>query len=291
MNNSIIPMDQRIGKIFVNGEMIEWQEAKTHLLTHSLHYGTGAFEGIRSYNGKIFKSEQHFDRLRFSAQHLGIEIPYSNKELTNINYQLLNINNIKDSYIRPLIYKGAESTRLNGKCSDNIMIAAWELKNYFDEAKFNKGIKVTFSKYFKLSEKYAPVGTKISGLYVLNLLAKSGIPSDCDDAIILDENRNIAECTTSNIFMVKNGILKTPTPTCFLNGITRQTIIELANKNKISFEEKTMSVDELLDADEIFIVGTAIEIMPISQIDDKSFAIGDITKKIHKLFIELMNNL
>ena len=291
MDNKIIPMDQKIGKIFVNGEMIEWQDAKNHLLTHSLHYGTGAFEGIRSYNGEIFKAEQHFDRLRFSAQHLGIEIPYSNKELIDISYKLLDMNNVKDAYIRPLIYKGAETTRLNGKCSDNIMIAAWELKNYFDEAKFNKGIKVTFSKYLKLSEKYAPVGTKITGLYVLNLLAKSGIPTDCDDAIILDENGNIAECATSNIFIVKDGVLKTPTPTCFLNGITRQTIIELADKNKIPFEEKTISVEELMNADEIFIVGTAIEIMPISQIDDKSFVIGDITKKIYILFSELVNNL
>jgi len=143
-------VDQRIGKIFVNGEMIEWQNAKTHLLTHSLHYGTGAFEGIRSYNGKIFKAEQHFDRLRFSAQHLGIEIPYSNEKLIEISYELLKLNNIKDSYIRPLIYKGPETTRLNGNCSDNIMIAVWELKNYFDEAKFNKlkqeWEKVDFSK-------------------------------------------------------------------------------------------------------------------------------------------------
>lgn len=291
MKEQATPMHKKSGTIWVNDEMIEWGDAQTHLLTHGLHYGTGAFEGIRSYNGKIFKGDEHFDRLKFSAKHLGIEICHSNEKLLDISYQLLSLNNIKNAYIRPLIYKGPETTRLNGKCSDNIIIAAWELKNYFDETKFNKGIKVTFSKYTKLSEKYAPVGTKISGLYVLNLLAKNDIPSDCDDAIILDENGNVTECTTSNLFIVKDGILKTPSITCFLNGITRQTIIELAIQNNIPHEEKTISVNELMNADEIFIVGTAIEIMPISSIDNKNFQIGDTTKKIHDLFRSLVNNL
>ena len=284
-------MDKKDGFIWMNGEFLDWRNAKVHVLTHGLHYGSGAFEGIRSYNGQMFKAREHFERLFRSGEVLKIEIQHSIDELIKTSDYLLKMNNIPDAYIRPLIFKGAETTRLNGRCSDNIMIACWELKNYFDMEKFNNGIKVTFSEYLKPSKKYMPSDVKISGLYALNLIVKNSIDSEkFDDAIMLDEFGFVTECTTSNIFMVKNNILYTPIADCFLNGITRQTIINIAQKNNIKFEEKKISQDEILKADEIFITGTAVEIMPITQIDDKVFHAGEITKKIIELYKNEVNN-
>jgi branched-chain amino acid aminotransferase len=283
-------MDKKNGIIWMNGKMINWRDAKVHVLTHGLHYGSGAFEGIRSYNGKMFKAVEHFERLSRSAQVLKIEIKYSIDELIKISNDLLKINNVPDAYIRPLIFKGPETTRLNGKCSDNIMIACWELKNYFDNEKFNNGIRVTFSEYLKSSKKYMPIDVKISGLYSMNLIVKNSIDTaKFDDAIMLDEFGFVTECTTSNIFIIKDGILYTPVPDCFLNGITRQAVIEIAKKNNIKFEEKKISKGEILDADEIFITGTAVEVMPITQIDDKIFQVGEITKKIIDLYRNEVN--
>lgn len=283
-------MDKRDGFIWMNGELVDWRDAKVHVLTHGLHYGSGAFEGIRSYNGKMFKTKEHFERLFRSAEVLKIEIKYSIDELIKISNDLLKINQVPDAYIRPLIFKGPETIRLNGRCSDNIMIACWELKNYFDNEKFSHGIRVTFSEYLKPSKKYMPIDVKISGLYSMNLLVKNSIDATkFDDAIMLDEFENIAECTTSNIFMVKNGILFTSIPDCFLNGITRQTVIEIARKNNIQFEEKKISKKEILNADEVFITGTAVEVMPITMIDDKIFYVGEITKKIIDLYRKEVN--
>jgi branched-chain amino acid aminotransferase len=283
-------MDKKEGFIWINGELIDWKNAKIHVLTHGLHYGSGAFEGIRSYNGKIFKAKEHFERLFRSAEVLKIDIQYSIEELIDISNNLLKTNNVPDAYIRPLIFKGPETTRLNGKCSDNIMIACWELKNYFDNEKFNQGIKVTFSDYIKPSKKYMPIDVKISGLYSMNLIVRNSIDSTkFDDAIMLDENNHVAECTTSNIFMVKDNILYTPIADCFLNGITRQTVINLAINHNIQIEEKKITKAEILQADEIFITGTAVEIMPITQINEKIFYTGEVTKKIIKLYRNEVN--
>ncbi len=282
-------MDKKTGIIWLNGEFIDWQDAKVHVLTHGLHYGSGAFEGIRSYNGKIFKAKEHFERLIKSASVLKMKINYSIDEMIEITTKLLELNDVPDSYIRPLVYKGAETTRLNGKCSDNLMIACWELKNYFDSEKFNQGISVTFSEFRKPSSKYMPNDVKISGLYSLNLIVKNSIDPQFDDAILLDDDGNITECTTSNIFIVKNGCLYTPEFSCFLNGITRQSVIDISRENGIDVIEKVISKDELRDADEIFITGTAVEIMPITKIDEKIFHVGSITKKIIDLYRQMVN--
>lgn len=277
-------MDKKEGFIWMNGELLDWRNAKVHVLTHGLHYGSGAFEGIRSYNGKMFKAKEHFERLFKSAKVLKIEIRYSVDELIGISNDLLEKNNLSDTYVRPLIFKGPETTRLNGKCSDNIMIACWELKNYFDSEKFNEGVRVVFSQYLKPSEKYIPTDVKISGLYSMHLIVRNSIPEGFDDAIMLDKNGFVTECTTSNIFIVKNGILYTPIADCFLNGITRQTIIEIARKNNIKCEEKKISKEELLNADGIFMTGTAIEITPITKVEDKIFPVDEITKKMIEFY-------
>ena len=283
-------MDKKNGFIWMNGELVDWSNAKIHVLTHGLHYGSGAFEGIRSYNGQMFKAKEHFKRLFHSAEVFKMEIKYSINQLIKISTDLLKLNDILDAYIRPLIFKGPETTRLGGQCSDNIVIACWELKNYFDNKKFNHGIKVTFSEYLKPSKKYMPIDVKITGLYSLNLIVKNSIdPIKFDDAIMLDEFGNVTECTTSNIFMVKNNILYTPIPDCFLNGITRQTVIKMARKNNITFRERKISKAEILEADEIFITGTAVEVIPITQIDDQTFHVGEITKKIIALYRSEVN--
>jgi branched-chain amino acid aminotransferase group I len=284
-------MNKKVDFIFVNGDFIKWDEANTHLLTHTLHYGTGAFEGMRAYHGKIRKPIEHFERLRLSSSHLKIAINYSNNELFEFTSKLLEINNLRDAYIRPLAYKGAETTRLNGECSSNLMIAAWHLGSYFDKNKFDHGLKVIFSDYLKLSNRYAPTGLKITGLYALNLIVKNSVPDGFDDAILLDEDGFVTECTTSNIFMIKNNTIFTPIPDCFLNGITRQTIIQIAIKNSFNVVEKKITKNELLDADEVFICGTAVEIFPITQICEKKFPAGEITKQIQDLYHQEMEIL
>ena len=273
--------------IWVNGKFTEREDSKIDILTHTLHYGTGAFEGIRSYEGKIFKAQEHYERLRFSGDKINIDIEYSTQELIEVTKTLLNLNNLKNAYIRPLIYKGSESTRLKAKCSNHIMISCWALENYFDEVKFNQGISITFSQYRKISARHAPIGTKISGLYVLNLLAGQNI-GYFDDAVMLDEDGFVAECTTSNIFLVKNNVLITPSTGCFLNGITRQTIIEIAKSNNITVIEKQITPDELLEVDGIFITGTAVEIVPVTRIENTRFAIPGLTRHLMTLYKKLV---
>lgn len=283
-------MIKNIKFIWVDGQIVNPADSHITILTHGLHYGSGVFEGIRAYNGNIFKMREHYERFYHSAHTINMNIKYSIDELCTATQKILEINNLKDAYIRPIAFQEADTLRLNAQCKTKVTIAAWPLKNYFAEGKIDQGIKVGFSHLKKPSQDFLPFNTKICGLYVLNQIAKNYYGHKFDDVIMLDWRGYITECSTSNLFMVKNNILLTPIADCFLNGITRQTIITLAKNLNIPCEEKYITPEELLGADEIFITGTAIEIMPIIAIEDINFTTGTITKQITKAYRELCNH-
>lgn len=258
--------------VWFNGEFKKTDEAVVSVLNHSLHYGGAAFEGIRAYNGKIFKIKEHFLRLFHSANTLGIKIQYSLEELCDIAYKTLEKNNLEDAYIRPFVFKSTDTLKINVKNFEtSVIIAAWELKKYFQCDK-KKGISIGFSKFKKPSfSDFLPWSSKISGLYALNQISKNNCDESFDDVLVFDDRGFLTELTTSNIFLVKNNVLLTPIADCFLNGITRQTVIQIANENQIECRECRLTKDDLLDADEVFATGTAVEIVPIVAINNLKF--------------------
>lgn len=267
--------------VWLNGEFISAQDANVSVLNHSLHYGGAAFEGIRSYGGKIFALEDHILRLFHSANLLGIKVDHSIDEITKASYELLEKNDLKNAYIRPLVFKSSDSLRINlSNFKSNLMIAAWGLQDYLENGERKKhGINVGFSKFKRPSSSdYLPFSAKITGLYALNQISKNNCDECFDDVIIFDDRGFVTELTTSNLFIVKNGVLKTPIADCFLNGITRQTIIKIAHENQIECRESRITMDDLFEADEIFASGTAIEILPILSINNQKFF--DIEKLI-----------
>ncbi len=285
MNN----LDQQPGFIWMNGQFVPWTEAKIHVLTHTLHYGSGVFEGERAYQGRIFKMEEHHKRLHESANMLGFKIPYSVEQLNQAAQEILKLNELNDAYVRPIAWYGPESSKIASKGNSvNVAIAAWVWNSYYSPVE--KGLKLMWADWVRPAPNMAPVRAKASGLYMICTIAKNKAENlSFDDALFLDYRGYVAECTSSNIFMVKNGVLYTPIPDCFLNGITRQTIIELAHQHQIPVEEKYILPAEILEADEIFVTGSAAEVQPVSQLDDRIFPIGEITQKMIGSYRELVN--
>lgn len=268
-----IPFDKRDGKIWLNGEIIEWRDAKTHILTHALHYGSSVFEGIRIYDGKPFKLHEHLVRLKHSAEVLGLNIDYTLEELGEIATKQIELNGISNGYMRPFAWRGPEEMLIGGqKCTTNIAIAVWKT---FEESRSKlreDGIRLTISNWIKPQKGSSPYTAKAACIYTIATMVKNEASlQDFDDAIMLDEKKNITEASTSNIFFVKNNELHTPYPDCFLNGITRQTVIALASQNDIKVYERFINQDEIESFDAAFLTGTAIEIMPIKCIVDKEF--------------------
>ena len=271
------------GWIWMNGQMAAWENANVHVLTHALHYGGSVFEGIRIYNGKIFKLCEHMARLIKSAEIIGAPITQSLDELCQAVEDTVAKNDLKDGYIRPLAWRGPEEMGIGAmNCSTQVMIACWPWGKYFGE---NEGISLMTSKWKKASPETAVTASKCGALYVTNTLAKhEAIKKGYGDALMLDYRGYVAEISAANIFFVKDGNVTTPIPDCFLNGITRLTVIDLYNENGIPIEERHFNKDELMNADEIFITGTLAEITPIIKIDDTPFPVGAITKTINRLY-------
>lgn len=265
------------GWIWMNGEFIEWQDAKCHILTHTLHYGSGVFEGERAYDGKIFKMREHHQRLHDSAGMLNFKIPYTVEELNEAAVELLRINNLQDAYLRPVAWHGAESLSVASyNNSVNVAIAAWEWKSYFTPGAI--GLKLMWSDWVRPAPNMSPVHAKANGQYITGTLSKNKAElSGYNDALMLDYRGYVAECTGANIFMVKGGVVCTPIADCFLSGITRQTIIDLVKQHGIPFIEKHILPSELTGADEVFITGSAAEVQPVIQIGEKHFSSGEIT--------------
>ncbi len=284
--------DKRIGQIWFDGKFVNWKEAKIHILSHGLHYGSCVFEGARIYNGKIFKLKEHTDRLFESANILGFNLPYSKKIINDVSNLLIKKQKIKNGYLRPFAWRGSEMMAISAQNTTiHVALAAWEMSTYFNPQLKLKGIKLQTAKWRRPAANTAPTQAKAAGLYMICTLSKhEAEKKGFHDSLMLDYRGRIAESTGANIFIVKKGIIYTPIADCFLNGITRKTVINLAKKNNIKIYEKILYPKDLLKAEEIFLTGTAVEITPVSQIDNKKYKVGPITKELIMKFNEVVSN-
>lgn len=284
---NIIPFDKRDGYIWQNGEIVNWNDAKVHVLNHGLHYASCVFEGERIYGGKIFKITEHSQRLHDSAQMLDFMIPYSIEELNEAKKLILKKQNIADGYMRAFAFRGSEKMAISAQSNKiHVAIACWEWPPYYSEEARKVGLKLRFAKYRRPSPDTAPVKSKAAGLYMICTISKHEAERDgYNDAIMLDYRGYLAEATGANLFLVmKNGELHTPTPDCFLNGITRQTIIDIAKKRNIRVVERHIMPNELADASDCFLTGTAAEITRIGSIENYIYANPD------KITLDLMQD-
>ena len=265
---SIIPFDNRDGFIWYDGRLVPWRDAKLHVLSHGLHYASCVFEGERVYNGSVFRLEDHNERLRNSARILGFEVPASMDDLAKATQELISANNIIDGYVRPIAWRGAEQMGVSAELSKiHLAIATWGWPSYFSPEARAKGIRMLQSKWARPAPHTAPVHSKASGLYMICTMAKhEANAAGFDDALMLDWRGQLAEGTGANLFLVINGEIHTPTPDCFLNGITRQTVIGLAKARGIKVVERAIMPEELAKADEVFLTGSAAEITPVGEI-------------------------
>ena len=284
----IIPFDKRIGFIWYNGEFVEWQNATTHVLNHGLHYGSCVFEGLRVYGEKIYKLEKHTDRLFFSAQRMGIDVPYSKDEINRAHEETIKKMNIKYGYVRPVIWRGSEMMAISAqKNKINVAVATWEWPSYFNKEDRLKGISLQTAVWKRPPPDCIPTDTKAAGLYMICTLSKHEAEKNgYTDALMLDYKGRVSESTGSNIFLVINGEIHTPVPDCFLNGITRQAVIEIAKNQGINVIERDIYPDEISKAEEIFLTGSAVEVTPVGKIDNQNFKVGDITTKISSLYMK-----
>ena len=287
-----IAFDQRDGFIWMNGEMVPWAEAKVHVLTHGLHYGSSVFEGERAYSGKIFKLREHTERLVFSGRELGFELPYSVEEIDEACMKTLEANNLVDGYIRPVAWRGSEMMGVSAQQNRiNVAIAAWEWPSYFDPEERLKGIRLDMAKYRRPSPETAPCHAKAAGLYMICTLAKHEAESKgYADAMMLDYRGQVAEATGANMFFVQDGIIHTPTPDCFLDGITRRTVMDLARARGHEIVERAIMPEELADFSECFITGTAAEVTPVSEIGPYKFTPSEISKNLMEDYTALVNS-
>ncbi|MBP02487.1 MAG: branched-chain amino acid aminotransferase [Rhodospirillaceae bacterium] len=274
--------DDRDGYIWYNGELRDWRTANLHVLTHALHYGSSVFEGERTYNGKVFKLEEHTDRLFFSANQLDMEVPYNRDLINNATYEALNANNIKDGYVRPIVWRGSELMGVSAhETRINVAIAVWPWPSYFSPEARLKGLNLDISEWRRPSPQMAPVFAKAAGLYMICTLSKHKAEKNgFDDALMLDWRGQVAEATGANIFFVINGEIHTPKPDCFLDGITRRTVISLAKSADYKVVERAIMPEEMANADECFLTGTAAEVTPVSSIGKYNFSPASVCQSL-----------
>jgi branched-chain amino acid aminotransferase len=274
--------DDRDGKIWLDGRLVEWRDARVHVLTHALHYASSVFEGERCYNGRIFKSREHSERLRFSASCLDFEIPYSVDEIEAAKQAVLAANGLTDAYVRAIAWRGAgEDMGVAARRNPvRMAVAAWEWGSYYGEAKF-KGARLDIAKWKRPSPETIPHAAKAAGLYMICTMSKHAAEAKgCSDAMMLDYRGYVAEATGANIFFVKDGEVHTPLPDCFLNGLTRQTVIGLLKDRQIKVHERHILPAELEDFEQCWLTGTAAEVTPVGRIGDYSFEVGALTREI-----------
>ena len=274
--------DDRDGWIWLDGQMVEWRSAKVHILTHALHYASSVFEGERCYNGTIFKSRQHTERLHFSASCLDFEIPYSVDEIEAAKYAMLRANGWTDAYVRPIAWRGSgEDMGVSAKRNPvRLAIAGWEWGSYYGDAKF-KGAKLDVAKWKRPSPETIPHAAKAAGLYMICTMSKHAAEAKgCSDAMMFDYRGYVAEATGANLFFVKDGEVHTPLPDCFLNGITRQTVIGMLRDKGITVHERHIMPAELEGFQQCWLTGTAAEVTPVGQIGDYNFEVGALVRDI-----------
>ncbi len=285
-----VPFDKRVGKIWFNNELVEWQDAKLHVISHGLHYASLVFEGLRVYNGNIFKLQEHTDRFYHSAERLDIKIPYSKEEINNATKEIVLVQNIKNGYIRPFAWRGSEMMGVSAQNTKiNVAIATWEWPAYFDPKLKLNGIKLNISKWRRPAPNTIPWDSKAAGLYMICTLSKHEAEKNgFSESLMLDHEGNVAEGTSANIFFKdQNGELHTPIPDSFLDGITRKTVIDIAASKNIKVNERKISPKELSAFVGCFLTGTAAEVMPVECIAENKYkvcnTILDLSESYHSL--------
>ena len=279
---STVPFDQLDGQIWFNGEFLPWKDAKIHVLTHGLHYGSSVFEGERAYGGEIFKLREHTERLIASGKILGFDLPYSAEEIDAACNELLRRQGFADAYVRPIAWRGSESMGVSAqKNRINVAIAIWQWPSYFDPEQRMKGIRLDIAEYCRPDPRTAPSRAKASGLYMICTISKHAAEAKgYADALMLDWRGHVAEATGANVFFVKDGVIHTPDPDCFLDGITRRTVIDLAQRRGYEVVVRTILPEELRGFSECFLCGTAAEVTPVSEVGPYSFQPGEITRRL-----------
>ena len=274
-----IPYDKKSGKIWYNGNTVNWADANIHILNHGLHYASCVFEGERVYDGEIFKLEEHTDRLFYSAIRMGIAVPYTKEEINKACKNIVHLQKVKNGYVRPVIWRGSEMMAISAQRNKiHVAIATWEWGSYFDPKSKSKGITLNISSWRRPSPNSVPWDTKAAGLYMICTLSKHEAERQgYTDSLMLDHEGNIAEATGANIFFKnKNNELHTPTPDSFLDGITRREVIKIAKGKGIKVIERKIKPEEMKDFVGCFLTGTAAEITPVSKINDYNFKICEI---------------
>ncbi|MDB5439917.1 MAG: branched-chain amino acid aminotransferase [Caulobacteraceae bacterium] len=276
---SIVPFDDRDGWIWLDGQFVPWREAKVHVLTHGLHYASAVFEGQRMYGGEIYALHEHSERLINSAHIMDFEIPYTADQIDQACKDTCAKNGLTDCYIRPIAWRGTEMIGVSAQNTKiHLAIAAWEWPSYFDPEQKKKGIRLTYAKYRRPDPRTAPVHAKATGLYMICTISKHAAEREgYADALFLDIHDNIAEATGANIFLIRDGVIHTPTPDSFLNGITRQSVIKLAREKGFEVVERTIPLSELGTFTEVFITGSAAEVTPVGEIGEHRFTPGNLT--------------
>ena len=286
-----IPYDKRSGKIWFNGKNVDWSEAQVHLLSHGLHYASCVFEGVRVYDGEVFKLKEHTDRLFYSAKRMGMDVPYSINEIIEATKQIVKIQKVQNGYIRPIIWRGSEMMQISAqKNKINIAIATWEWGSYFDPKLKIEGIRLNISSWRRPATDSIPWDTKASGLYMICTLSKHEAEAKgYIDSLMLDQQGNIAEATGANIFFKNTaGELHTPIPDSFLDGITRRCIIEIAKSKGINVIERKIKPDEMTNFVGCFLTGTAAEVTPVSCIDKYNFKVCDVITDLSESYQKLV---
>jgi branched-chain amino acid aminotransferase len=283
--------DDRDGFIWLDGALVPWRDARVHVLTHALHYASSVFEGQRAYNGEIFKLDEHSQRLRNSASLLGFELPWSIDEINAACREVLKANNFTDAYMRPLAWRGAESIGVApGNTKPHMAIAAWEWGKYYDPRHSENGIRMEVAPWRRPAPYTAPTASKAAGLYMICTLSKQHAEQNgYNDALMFDWRGRVAEATGANVFFVRDGALHTPVPDCFLDGITRRTVMDLARRRGVEVHEREIWPEELERFEQMFLTGTAVEVTPVASVGVWNFEVGDLTRQLAKDYDDLVN--
>jgi len=284
---ALVPMDQREGWIWFDGEMVPWKDAKVHVLTHGLHYASCVFEGQRAYGGEVFKLREHTERLIFSGRTLDFEIPYSADTLDAACREVLARNDLVDAYMRPVAWRGSETISVPARDNTvHVAIAAWVWPSYFSTEERLKGIRLQWSKWRRPAPDTIPCKAKAAGLYMICTLSKhAAMDAGYADALMLDYRGYVAEATGANVFFVKGKEITTPLPDCFLDGITRRTVIGLAKAHGYTVTERHIKPEELADFDECFLTGTAAEVTPVSEVGEYRFTPGEACRTLVEAYM------
>lgn len=287
---SLLSFDDRDGEIWFNGKLVPWRDAKIHVLTHGLHYGSCVFEGERVYNGEIFKLREHTERLFKSAEYMGFKIPYTMDQIDAACRETVAAQGFTDAYVRPVAWRGSEMMGVSAQDNRiNVAIAVWEWPSYFDPEERARGIRLDISRWRRPSPETIPCFSKAAGLYMICTLSKHEAENKgYADSLMFDYRGLIAEATGANIFFVKDDKLHTPTPDCFLDGITRRSVIELAHRHKIEVIDRAIKPEEMADFEQCFITGTAAEVTPVSEIGPYKFQTGRVTRTLMEDFDHLI---